>query len=166
MNDSAAAKPSAPSNVLIYKVADQYYGLPVELVDSVELAVAVDPLVDAPKSILGLINFRGTLMPVVSLRRKVAAEARDIHLTDRLILIQCNGMPLLMLVDDVEDVVEIDPADLKPADHLLPGLSELAQAGNYNSAVLLMHNVPRFFAEEFQFTEDTLKQHDNPALPC
>ena len=56
--------------LLTFEIADRRFALPARLVQEVVRAVAFSPLPKSPPIIEGVINYRGTLVPVLGTRQR------------------------------------------------------------------------------------------------
>ena len=114
-------------HLLCFSLDDRRYALELDDVRKVLRAVAVSPLPDAPEVVLGLINVRGRILPVIDLRRRLGLPASHMGLENPLLWVLAAGRELLLPVDRVEGVKEFDDKDvLAPA--LIPEPSPLVKA--------------------------------------
>lgn len=97
----------ASGSFLLFRAGEMRYALDVTAVARIVLAAEITTLADAPEAILGLINIAGEIMPVLDVRRRLGFPRRDMELSDRFILTRANGMPIALLVESVEGVVEL-----------------------------------------------------------
>lgn len=67
-------------------------------------------LPDTPDYMIGIINLRGKIIPVLDVRRLFGKEVRDFDDRTCIIVIDIDGMPIGLIVDRVSEVVAI-PAD-------------------------------------------------------
>ena len=87
-------------------------GLAVDAVDEVLRAVAVTPLPGAPRFVEGVINRRGTVTPVIDLRKRVGLEPGPYDESTRIVVTALRGHPAGLIVDAVSDVITIDEAGM------------------------------------------------------
>lgn len=99
MNDSQA--------ILSYSVRNQVYGIPASLVAQVVPLVAITAIAGAPDYLLGVINVRGDIVPVVSMRWVLGYLGETLRLTDRLIIATIDGRMVALLVDAIHEVHHI-----------------------------------------------------------
>ena len=103
-------------SVVVFFVEGYRYGMPLELVERVAPLVEITPVPDAPDSVMGIINVRGKVMPVINLRRKLHLPNRDLKLSDQLLICRVNGRQLSVLVDGIEGATEYDDDKVSHAD--------------------------------------------------
>jgi purine-binding chemotaxis protein CheW len=100
--------------IVVFQLAQQRYGLALEQVERVLQAVAVTSLPDAPAVVLGVVNLRGSLVPVVDLRLRFGLARREVELSDHLLVAATRRRTLALLVEAVEGVVLADSDSLVP----------------------------------------------------
>jgi len=79
------------------------------LVSSIENGTAEAPLVGAPEVCEGVINFRGTMVPIISLRKLFKAPGEDLKFS-QIVYMKCKAGTMGFRVDKVIEVGDI-PAD-------------------------------------------------------
>jgi chemotaxis signal transduction protein len=93
--------------LLMTTLEGRYYAIPVELVIEVIGAVEASPFIDRAPSILGLINVRGDIVPVHSLRCYLGLEEKEMVDTDQMVILaadQSLKTKVAVLVDRVDTV--------------------------------------------------------------
>jgi purine-binding chemotaxis protein CheW len=97
---------------LVFTVEEQRYALPLEAVEHVTRAVAITKVPDSPANVLGVVNVHGAVLPVIDLRCRLGLPKRKVALTDRLIVTRVSWGRLVLIVDEVEDLYEMTPAEM------------------------------------------------------
>jgi purine-binding chemotaxis protein CheW len=110
MNDSAER---AHLEFLIFDLEGVRYGLPVAEVREIVRAVLPVPLPGAPRVIEGVINLRGTVVPVIDLRRSFRLPERSIEPSDHLVIARAAGRLVALRVDRVTDLARVAPPDVQ-----------------------------------------------------
>lgn len=91
---------------LTFRMDRQLYALPAEDIAEVIRTPTVARLPQAPKSLLGLANLRGAVLPVASLRALLGGDARAMDANSRAIVLD-GGAPVALAVDRVEALLTI-----------------------------------------------------------
>jgi purine-binding chemotaxis protein CheW len=107
--------------VLVFDVAGQRHGLPASDVQELLRAVAVVELPRAPPGVEGIINLRGQVVPVVSMRGRVGQPERPLEPADHFIVARAAGRLLALRVDRALDLVQLGPGDLDPVPDTVKG---------------------------------------------
>jgi len=103
---------------LTFEICTEQYAVNVTKVLEVLEQQHITPVPRAPQFILGIINFRGEILPVINTRQKfnVPFEAEDLkHFVIVFETFANNEKQLVAATaDSVKDVIEIDTSDIKP----------------------------------------------------
>lgn len=108
--------PTKSFSVLTFRTHGQVYALPVTAVHQLIEMVAITPIPEAPPAIQGVINVHGDIVPVIDLRLRLGLPFKPYQLRTPIILMQANGRALALVVDEVDTVIEVDPADIQTSD--------------------------------------------------
>ncbi|MEO0948029.1 MAG: chemotaxis protein CheW [Cyanobacteria bacterium J06641_5] len=68
------------------------------------------PVAEAPGDVIGLLNLRGRILPVMHLAKRLGQELPPCQVDDRVIVLDWQGLQLGMVVHSVRDAIELDPA--------------------------------------------------------
>jgi purine-binding chemotaxis protein CheW len=123
-SDPAAA---AVSQVLTFVVGDVTYGIDIPCVQEIRGWTAVTRLPQAPAEVLGVLNLRGAIVPVLDLRLKFGSL--NVQYTPITVIIVVSVKSATgqrdfgMVVDAVSDVIDISAQDVRPAPDLGNGSS-------------------------------------------
>jgi purine-binding chemotaxis protein CheW len=109
---TAAAMPFG-GDWLLFRLGDEEYGLDLITVREIRAWEAVTPLRNVPAYVLGVLNLRGTVMPVYDLRLRFGfPEARYDAFTS-VIVVDFGGRPTGLVVDRVADVTHVEQAAIR-----------------------------------------------------
>lgn len=100
--------------LLTFQLADQEYSLDIMSVREIRGWTRTTPLPHAPNYMKGVINLRGTVLPVMDLAQRLGLDPTD-H-TDRNVIIVVNHEDSMtgLLVDAVSDIIALTSEDLQP----------------------------------------------------
>lgn len=92
---------------VIFKVGNEDYGFDILLVNAIEKYAGVVSIPNSPDFILGMVNLRGEIIPVFSLRKKFGLPEIAPDDKTQLIVTRSNDMLVGFKVDSVDEIVEI-----------------------------------------------------------
>ncbi|WP_300030369.1 chemotaxis protein CheW [uncultured Roseobacter sp.] len=112
---------STSIELLTFQLADQEYSLDIMSVREIRGWTQTTPLPHAPSYMKGVINLRGTVLPVMDLSQRLGLKARE-H-SDRNVIIVVNHEDTMtgLLVDAVSDIIAITDDDLQPPPEVQSG---------------------------------------------
>ncbi len=118
--------PQSPKTIelLTFRLADQEYSLDIMSVREIRGWTRATPLPHAPHYMKGVINLRGTVLPVMDLADRLGLSARE--QTDRnvIIVVKLGDSMTGLLVDAVSDIIALTAADLQPPPDMSAGTAE------------------------------------------
>jgi len=104
---------------LTFIMADEEYGVDILRVQEIRGWDTVTPIPNTPEYIKGVINLRGTIVPIVDLRTRFNLETIEYSQTTVVIVLKVMGKEtervMGIVVDAVSDVYNIESTDMKPA---------------------------------------------------
>jgi purine-binding chemotaxis protein CheW len=146
-------------SLLSFAVEGRRYALPLSSVDKIIRTVEITPLPKAPRIILGIINFRGSVIPVVNLRKRFGLPERDMELSDQLIIAETPARPVALLADRVDTVIEIDKQDIIKAGQIVPRTEYVEGVVKLAEGLLLIHDLAKFLSlDEETVLNEALKE--------
>ncbi len=121
----------ATSKQVIFKVGTEEYGSDIQLVSAIESYGGVVPVPNAPSYILGILNLRGEVIPVFSLRKKFGLPESEVDDKTLLLITKYQNMKIGFKVDSVSEIEEVDEEEL----HKMPVIV-CTEATNYAKCVV------------------------------
>ena len=116
--ESRAAVRETTREVLVFILGAEEYAVDILKVQEIRGYEKVTPLPGAPAYLKGVVNLRGTIVPVIDLRIKFGmAEPRYDSFTV-VVILRLAGRVIGVVVDGVSDVVQLGERDVQPAPHL------------------------------------------------
>ncbi len=104
--------------LITFELGGELYGLPITTVAEIRDLLPIMPLPPgrAPAFVLGLINLRGMILPVVDLRRKFGLEIKsDAPASGRLVVVKGPGYEVALWVEAISGLVRLPEAAFQPA---------------------------------------------------
>ncbi|WP_052379037.1 chemotaxis protein CheW [Polycyclovorans algicola] len=100
---------------LTFSLGDEIYGVDILKVQEIRGYDTVTRLPNAPDFIKGVINLRGTIVPVVDMRLKFQLGRVDYNEFTVMIILNIARRVVGMVVDGVSDVMQLTPEQIRPA---------------------------------------------------
>lgn len=98
---------------LIFRIENRKYAIELNHVNGTEQNYSVIPFPDAPFGIRGLINLRGKLIPVYSLRQRFGMDPKITDPGKSALIARTSGIMIAYEVDSVEFIEELEADDVK-----------------------------------------------------
>ncbi len=103
---------------LTFLLGQEQYGIEILKVQEIKGYSAITPIPNTPAHIKGVINLRGTVVPVVDLRAKFSLPASEYNKFTVIVVVTVGEKVIGMLVDAVSDVLDIAARDIRAAPDL------------------------------------------------
>ncbi len=148
---SAAAKQGAVS----FFLGEKEYAVDIASVREVIYGKKISPLPGAPDYFEGLIDLRGTVIPVIHLGKRLqvgkSASLPASELSGHIIIVEINSKKVGFIVDRVEDVVVIEKDSVQSAHNLIElPLPVIEGVFRYKGRLILLLYLERLFTEAVQ----------------
>ena len=102
------AGPSADANqFLTFSLGEEGYGVDILKVQEIKGYVATTRIPNSPPDLVGVLNLRGTIVPIVDLRRKFGLDSVEYNQFTAIVVVVVRGRVMGMIVDSVSEVVNI-----------------------------------------------------------
>lgn len=150
--------------VLIFEVGGQLYALPSSSVRQVVRAVTVVPLPRAPAIVEGVVNVRGTLVPVLDIRSRFRLPPKPLEHTDHLVLGWAGSRPVAVRVDRALELVRLDASQIEDARRAAPGVEYVAGVAKLDDGLVLIHDLQTFlWADEAVAIDEAIEEASSRA---
>jgi len=120
--DSSDLQANSNDQYLTFIMAGEEYGVDILAVQEIRGWESATPLPNSPPHIKGVINLRGTIVPIIDLRQCFGMDAIDYTAITVVIVLKVNtddgDRVMGIVVDAVSDVYALTEGDMRPAPDL------------------------------------------------
>jgi purine-binding chemotaxis protein CheW len=97
------------------------YGVDILKVQEIIRMLAITKVPRLPEFVEGVINLRGKVIPVISLRKRFGFEAKDVDKRSRTVVVDIDGKIIGVVVDSVSEVLRLPVDTLEPPPAVVAG---------------------------------------------
>lgn len=137
---------------VIFQIGPEEYGVDINAVKEIIKPTKITNVPNTVKHVLGVINLRGQIVPVVDLRRKFNFETQNKKSTkQRIITVEVRDALIGLFVDDVNEVVWLNKEEIEPAPEVAGGIKQefLDGVGKFEDRLLVLIQLDKLlFADE------------------
>lgn len=101
------------SQYLTFRLGEEEYGVEILKVQEIKGYSAITPIPNTPAYLKGVMNLRGTIVPVVDLRAKFTMAEAEYNQFTVIIVLTVGTKVMGLVVDAVSDVLNIPRADIQ-----------------------------------------------------
>jgi purine-binding chemotaxis protein CheW len=117
-----AAVDAGSHQVLTFTLGDETYGVDILRVQEIRGYSTVTRIPQAPAHVLGVLNLRGSIVPIVDMRMRFNLDRAEYTPLTVIIVLSVESAAgrrdIGVVVDGVSDVIDVQNADIKPAPEL------------------------------------------------
>ena len=95
------------NQLVVFELAGENYGLDIAAVDGIIKLQDITAVPHAPDFVEGVTNLRGTVLPVIDLRRRFGLPEADSTTDTRIVVVDVDGTKVGMVVDAVTEVLRV-----------------------------------------------------------
>lgn len=137
---------------LTFKIDEEYFTVNVHNVREILEYSKITKMPDSPDFMRGILNVRGSVIPVVDLRLKFGMEATVPKTTTRIIVLEIKGegrdLVIGSLADAVKEVIEIPPAQIEPPPDIGTRWKKdyIMGVGQYQDEFIMILDIKKLFS--------------------
>lgn len=137
--------------LVTFKIGRELYGLDIQRIQEIIVPESVATVPNLPNFIEGIMDLRGTVFPVVDMRKRFRAQEPDP--VGRVIIASVHESLVGLRVDSVDRVVRVEADAMKPPPRMLADLgakfvSDVYERSTAEGGLILILDLDKLFAEE------------------
>lgn len=133
------------------------YGLRLSSVEQVIRLVEITRLPKTPHIVMGVINVRGEVIPVIDIRKRFHLSEPELQLKNQMIIARTSTRKVALVVDAVAGVIEMSNLNTICKEKISSGLEYIEGVLKTSEGLVLIHNLDTFLSlEEDQSLERAL----------
>jgi purine-binding chemotaxis protein CheW len=134
-----------------FKLDNEEYGIEVLKVREIIRMIPITHMPNTPSYVEGIINLRGKIIPVVSMRKKFGLMEREDCTQTRIVVMDISGELMGFVVDSVSEVIRISGSEIQPPPNVVSGgIDQECITGviNQTERLLVLLDLERLFSHE------------------
>jgi len=131
-------KESTQTQYVTFKLGAERYGLDVGFVEEIQPLKELTLIPCTPDFVVGAVNIRGSILPVVDIKKFFGIPATDIAGSDKVMVVKVGEMQMGLLADRVEEVLDLANEDIEPQLATLSGAQEEFIKGVCGGQVIIL----------------------------
>ncbi|HCC08291.1 MAG TPA: chemotaxis protein CheW [Clostridiales bacterium] len=143
MNNQKDLNSSEVKQYITFDLEEEEYGINIEEIESINRIQGITRVPKAPAYINGVINVRGDIIPVMSLRKKLNFEDDAFTNNSRIIIIKKQDASIAIIVDKVKEVVGLDGKNIETVQELNTkiGIDFIKGVGKIDNRIVTIINI-------------------------
>ena len=108
--------------IVCFKIGSEEYGIDILQVQEILKIPKVTKLPKSSRHILGVIDLRGRVIPIIDLGKRFGIVA-DLSNSSRAVVVDIEGKQVGLAIDSVSHVIKVDAGDIEPPPPVVKGIS-------------------------------------------
>lgn len=147
---AGTSKDAGTSEFLTFRLGEEEYGIEILKVQEIRGYEAVTPIANAPVFIKGIINLRGTIVPIIDMRIKLGLQKVEYNQFTVVIILNVAAHVVGLVVDAVSDVTILSAEQIRPAPELGMALNTayITGLGTIGSRMTILVDIEKFMSSD------------------
>jgi len=135
---------------LAFKLGNEEYGIKILKVQEIRGYESVTRIASAPEHVKGVVNLRGTIVPIVDMRIKFNLGTPTYNQFTVVIILNIQDRVVGIVVDSVSDVISLTAEQIKPAPDMGGALNTdyLIGLGTVDERMIILVDIDRLMSSE------------------
>ena len=134
--------------LVTFTLAGKEYAVDITQVHEVTKIKEITPIPSAPDFVEGVINLRGRVVSLISMRKKLGLPEQELTRSNRIIITLVNNHFIGIIVDGAIDVTSLAPADISPPDEVLKKAEYLTGVGKVGKRLILVVDIGNLLTDK------------------
>ncbi|MDI6603563.1 MAG: chemotaxis protein CheW [Thermoanaerobacteraceae bacterium] len=136
--------------VVIFKLNNEDFCVDIMQVLEILSMQKIRKVPDVPDFIEGIFDLRGTIIPIIDLRKRFNMEKTNINDNTRIIVVNLNKKSVGFIVDAVTEVLHIDEESIKEPPDIISGIGKeyIEAVVKLNDRLIIGLNLHRVLTEQ------------------
>ena len=134
---------------LAFKLGNEEYGIKILKVQEIRGYESVTRIASAPEHVKGVVNLRGTIVPIVDMRIKFKLGEPTYNQFTVVIILNIQDRVVGMVVDSVSDVITLTADQVKPAPDMgALNTDYVVGLGTVDERMIILVDIDRLMSSE------------------
>ncbi len=136
--------------LVVFSMAKELFGVGIETVHEIVKVPDITEVPDAPAFLVGVINLRGKIIPVVDLRKRLKLESMERTKTSRVLISENEGRLVGLLVDAVSEVLKVPPDSIEAPPEMISsiGVEYITGVAKVESRLIILLDLRKVLSVE------------------
>ncbi len=137
--------PTSIREFLAFKLGAEEYGVDILRVQEIRSYEQPTHMVNTPDHILGVVNLRGVIVPIIDMRIKFGLQAANYDKFTVTIVLNIGQQVIGIVVDAVSDVITLTPEQLRPVPEFSGAIDSksVLALGSVGNRMLILLDIER-----------------------
>ncbi len=136
--------------LVTFSIGEEEFGVEILKVREIIRMLEITRVPRAPEFVEGVINLRGSVIPILDLRKRFGLVSKDNDKDTRIVVINIHNMTVGFIVDSVSQVLRIPANTVEPPPPVVAGLDSeyIEGVGKLEDRLLILLDLDRLLSSE------------------
>lgn len=158
-NEEQAAILAEEEQLVVFELAGESYGVDIGTVNTIIRMQEITEIPRSPEFVEGVINLRGSIIPVIDLKKRFRLPAGEETKASRIVVVEASGQMIGMVVDAVAETLRLPYDAIEPPSPIVTSVdSEYVRGvGKLENRLLILLDLDKVLSSR---ELDTLRKVD------
>lgn len=149
--EASVQKVQDRAQLVVFQLGTESYGVDIQRAREIVRVPQVTRVPRAPEFIEGIMNLRGTIIPVIDLRRRFGlGRSEERSENARIIVVEMGDQTVGMIVDAVSEVLYLEADQIEPPSPYMTGVDArfITGVGNLGDRLIILIDLEKVLSFE------------------
>jgi purine-binding chemotaxis protein CheW len=135
--------------LVVMELANESYGVDIGAVNTIIRMQEVTAIPRAPSFVEGVINLRGSIIPVIDLRKRFGLPQGEVTKASRIVVVEAQGQMIGMVVDVVVETLRLPASAIEPPSPVVTTVDSayVRGVGKHDSRLVILLDLDKVLTE-------------------
>jgi purine-binding chemotaxis protein CheW len=133
-----------------FTIGQEEFGLDIQRIQEINRMVEITRVPNSPEFVVGVINLRGKVIPIIDLRKRFGFPPKDSDKNTRIIVVELDNMVVGFVVDAVREVIRIPKNITEPPPAIIAGIGSeyITSVAKMDNRLLILLDLERLLRDK------------------
>ena len=146
---NAIKQSGAYLEIVSFHLGEQEFCIDIMAIREIRGWAPSTPIPHAPKEVIGVMNLRGTVIPIIDLAHKLGMKSTEANERSAIVVAEVHSMVVGLVVDRVSDILTIRSEQIQPVPEVTTSFDKVYAEGiiAHENGMICFLNLARMFKE-------------------
>ena len=133
-----------------FRIGEEEYGVDILRVQEINRLLEITGVPESPDFVEGIVNLRGKVIPVISLRKRFGMPVKEKDQESRIIVVDICGKVVGFFVDSVSEVLRLPSERIEPPPPMIAGIDTdyVSGVGKLDDRLLILLDLDKIMGTQ------------------
>lgn len=139
-----------PKQIVVFKLNNEDFCVDINQVVEIIRLQTIIKVPDAPSFVEGITNLRGTVIPIIDLKKRFNLPLSEKNENNRIIVVNVTERPVGFIVDSVTEVLRVEDSTVQEAPDIIKGIGReyITSIINLNGRLIINLDLHKILTEK------------------